>query len=394
MICGVIPQPIYGIVSEAFPVAGYRRTYYVALAGVIGGLGWGLLYVTSHMGSHALGLTVLAMALGCYANASPDVMIDAEVAEKSKAKPTSANDLHNLCAYSASVCGAIATITSGFLVQYVGVSESFGLLFCSSTMMLVPSMLHWIGELPVINFDESNSTFGDNETSKTDKDPDKDPAIDTLSSVSTASLVKKIKQETFLGISVILAISACSVAFIVVFTRGHGVVILVSLFVTVIVLCIALFLQFNVRFRLLTKVATFIFLRECFQLDTDQALFYWVTQYQHGPMISSEFVGYMATVGFCAMFLGVALYNRFLYRYSYQRIFAVATILCATAPLLDFVLVMRWNLEIDISDRMFLLIDFTINPMVRRLIYIPLCVLAARVCPAGVGKCLLSCYFT
>lgn len=356
---------------------------------MVGAFGWGLLYITSHIGSHDLGITVLAMFLGCFANASPDVMIDAAVSEQSKEKPAAAADLHALCSYSASICGATATLTSGFLVQYVGVSESFGLMFGSSAIMLVPSLLGWLGEKPVHPITPSTVPGQEKLGSRSAANPDnlECPTSATVpTSASTASLLKKIKQETFMGISIMLAFCASSIAFVVVFTNGHGIIILISIFITIAFLLVALYVQFNVRFRLLTKVATFIFLRECFQLDTDQALFYWVTQYQHGPLISSEFVGYMATVGFCAMFLGVAFYNRFLYQYSYRKIFVLSTILCAVAPLLDFILLKRWNLSVDISDRVFLLIDFTINPMVRRLIYIPLCVLAARVCPAGVGE--------
>jgi MFS family permease len=396
-------KPIYGIVSESYPIMGYRRTYYVALAGVVGSFGWGLLYITSHIGSHAVGLTVLAMFLGCFANASPDVMIDAEVHDKSKEKPSAAADLLSLSSYSASICGASATLTSGFLVQYVGVSESFGLMFGSSAIMLIPSLFGWLGEKQVNEINETKQKDISTESVNNSivEDPEKMGSGGTTSSTPTSeaeagsaanldknteTLLLKIKQETFLAISVIVAGCALSLSFIVVFTMGHRFIVLFSILVIVIFICVSLYLQFNVRFRLITKVATFIFLRECFQLDTDQALFYWVTQYQHGPLIDSEFVGYMATVGFCAMFFGVAVYNHFLTQYSYRKIFVISTILCAIAPLLDFVLLKRWNLDLNIPDRVFLLIDFTINPMVRRLIYIPLCVLAAKVCPAGVGE--------
>lgn len=392
-------QPIYGVVSMAFPICGYHRTYYVALAGIVGGIGWGILYVTSHTTSHhGLVITVLSMFLGCYANASPDVMVDAMVLQKSKERPHIAHDLHSLCSYSASLCGAFATMSSGYLVQFVGVSESYALLFMSSMIMLVPSLLGWLGETPA-HCSGINEQIDGGKTAPISNRPDgisngrthemgDDFRVSGLvvSSTDTTSLVNKIKQQTFLDISIILAVSAISLAVAVVLTVGHWHIILSTIGIIVLTICVSLYVRLNIRFRLLTRVATFIFLRECLQLDTDQALFYWMTQYERGPLISSEFVGFMATLGFGAMFLGVAFYDSFLNKYTYREIFCITTILCACTPILDFILLKRVNLKIGVPDKLFILIDFAVNPMIRRLIYIPLCGLAAKVCPSGVGK--------
>ena len=85
------------------------------------------------------------------------------------------------------------------------------------------------------------------------------------------------------------------------------------------------------------------------------------------------------------MFVGVAIFNRFLSRYSYRTIFIIAHIFTVFTALLDIVLVLRWNKMLGITDQVFILGDSIASPLVRRFISMPTCVLASRLCPAGGG---------
>ncbi len=111
---------------------------------------------------------------------------------------------------------------------------------------------------------------------------------------------------------------------------------------------------------------------------------------EDGPKFSAEFVGYINSMGYFAMFLGIGVYSRYLKRWSYRSIFITVQILLVFTNLLDLVLVTRLNLRLGIPDAVFILGDQTISPVVKRLYLMPMYVLASKVCPDGTEATLFS----
>lgn len=123
-------KPIYGFLSDGFPLWGYKRRSYLVLAGLIGCLSWVCLGTIVHDSTGALA----AILIGSGSIAVSDVVVDSIVVERSrvasKASSESDNgvanvlqtssegaDLQSLC-WSASSIGAIASAYfSGSLLQ-------------------------------------------------------------------------------------------------------------------------------------------------------------------------------------------------------------------------------------------------------------------------------------
>jgi hypothetical protein len=397
-------KPIYGILADCFPIFGYHRTYYITLAGIVGSLSW--LSLSLH--ELTLPFSILAMLLGNHATASPDVIIDACVAEKSNQYPTMASDLQSLCSGSLAVCGIIATLTSGFLIHTFGPAASFFFLTLTSAILLIPSLLGWLGEekiqffYPSPNFHSSSPSleavsfpsesisvskyhFLDHRPLVSCCEPS--PSSSSTSSHSPLSCfisteLLSLHQNLF-HLAFLITVIVLSLSLLVIFFHGHTLLLSLAIFFTIILISCNLFFFLSSDHPTLTSVALFIFLRSALQIDTDQPFFYWYTESLSGPQFSVHFVGFISTIGFIAMFLAVSLYNRYLSKYSYQHIFIVAQFLTVLTPLLDLCLIMRWNQLFGLSDQLFILGDSAISPMMRRFIAIPTCVLAAKLCPPG-----------
>jgi BT1 family len=78
-------KPVYGFVSDTFPLFGYRRRSYLVLCGIIGSLAWGTLCV-SHPGAS---LATVLLIVGSAGTACSDVVVDSIVVEASRDAPTS-----------------------------------------------------------------------------------------------------------------------------------------------------------------------------------------------------------------------------------------------------------------------------------------------------------------
>jgi hypothetical protein len=412
-------KPIYGILADCFPIFGYHRTYYITFAGIVGTISW--FSLSFH--DLSLPLSVLAMLLGNHATASPDVIIDACVAEKSNEYPHMASDLQSLCSGSLAICGIIATVTSGFLIHSFGPADAFFFLSLTSAVLLFPSLLGWLGEekvqflysptsltssvfssaLPIETSHPSESI------SATEKfhilshppllsccsprsDLSSSPAsaqssLTPLSCFLTTELLS-LHQNLFRMAFLITAI-ALALSLLTIFLHGHNHLILcIAILLSVLSISFIIISHLYQQHRTLSLVALFIFLRASLQIDTDQPFFYWYTEASDGPHFSVHFVGLISTIGFIAMFVAVAVYNRFLANYSYQQIFLAAQFVTVLTPFLDLILIMRWNHflfggYLSLSDEMFILGDSAITPMIRRFIAIPTCILASKLCPAG-----------
>lgn len=92
-------QPLYGFLSDGFPLFGYRRRSYLALSGVLGAASWLALASPGVVSTTAA--ATLACTLSSLSVAVSDVVADSIVVEKIRAKgdadPKLAGGLQSLC---------------------------------------------------------------------------------------------------------------------------------------------------------------------------------------------------------------------------------------------------------------------------------------------------------
>jgi len=110
-------------------------------------------------------------------------------------------------------------------------------------------------------------------------------------------------------------------------------------------------------------------------------MFLWYTEAEHGPHFTPQVMGALQGVGAVGLFFGVVVYNKYLTRLSYRRIFLLAQLAIALYNLSDYILVKRWNLSIGVPDIVFILGDDAFGVLVGRFFMMPMLVLSSKVCP-------------
>lgn len=118
-------KPIWGLLTDVIPVAGYRRRPYFFAAGVIG--------AASAAAVGFIGGLPAAMAVACLIGvnmgmAVASVTIDACIAKGSMEVRELGGDLQSLCGFCSSAGALIGYSSSGFVVRSLGPKGALGLL--------------------------------------------------------------------------------------------------------------------------------------------------------------------------------------------------------------------------------------------------------------------------
>ncbi|KAG0576855.1 hypothetical protein KC19_5G113400 [Ceratodon purpureus] len=118
--------------------------------------------------------------------------------------------------------------------------------------------------------------------------------------------------------------------------------------------------------------------------DISEGKFYWFNDFDVGPGFSEEFVGVIYAMGSVGTLLGVAIYHRYLRHWTFRRLLLWSQILLALSGMLDLVLVTRVNRKLLIPDTLFAVVDEAVSSAIARIKWMPLLVLAAKLCPPGI----------
>ncbi|KAL6650978.1 hypothetical protein ACP70R_009903 [Stipagrostis hirtigluma subsp. patula] len=133
-----IVKPIWGLLTDVVPVAGYRRRPYLVIAGVIGVSSMLTLSLHRELGTVPALLALTAQSAGA---AVADVTVDALVAQKSITHPPLASDMQSMCGFSSSVGALLGFSISGLLVHSIGSQGALGLLTIPSALVLSAGIL-------------------------------------------------------------------------------------------------------------------------------------------------------------------------------------------------------------------------------------------------------------
>lgn len=137
-------KPLFGFISDGFPILGYRRRPYLILSGILGALSWlamATVVSTAWAAIAAITLSSLAVAVG-------DVIVDSLVVERARRESQGdAGTLQSLAWGTSAVGGIITAYLGGLLLEYVGTRFVFGV---TATFPLIVSLVAWwIVEEPV-----------------------------------------------------------------------------------------------------------------------------------------------------------------------------------------------------------------------------------------------------
>lgn len=137
-------KPLFGFLSDGFPILGYRRRPYLVLSGLLGAIAWVAMATVVHTGWAA----VLAITLSSLSVAVSDVIVDSLVVERARRESLSdAGVLQSLAWGSSAIGGLLTAYLGGLLLEQVSTRVVFGI---TATFPLIVSVVAWlIVETPV-----------------------------------------------------------------------------------------------------------------------------------------------------------------------------------------------------------------------------------------------------
>ena len=310
-------KPLWGFVSDAVPLFGYRRKSYLALCGVLGTVGGvALATVVDDVPSAAVAFT-----LGSLSTAFADVVIDGVVVARAREaeSPAAGGALQSLCWGSVAFGGILSAYYSGSLIETNGTRFVFGVTAMFPLLIACAAAL--VREDPARDADEGSKEKGN---------------------VSPRRAARAFELGTTL------------------WSVGKR--------------------------RAIWAPALFVFLWQATP-NPGTAMFYFQTN-ELG--FQPEFLGRVALARAVAALAGVFLYNAYLKKTPLKKMFFGSAVAGASLGLTQLVLVIGLNREWGIDDRLFSLGDSVLLTVLGEISFLPVLVLAARVCPAGVEATLFA----
>lgn len=130
----------------------------------------------------------------------------------------------------------------------------------------------------------------------------------------------------------------------------------------------------------------FVFLWQA--TPTADSAFFFFTTNELG--FQPEFLGRVRLVTSLASLLGIWLFQRFLKTVPFRQIMGWSTVISATLGMTALILVTHTNRSLGIDDHWFSLGDSLILTVIGQVAFMPVLVLAARLCPEGVEATLFA----
>mmetsp|Transcript_52297 Transcript_52297/g.126450 ORF Transcript_52297/g.126450 Transcript_52297/m.126450 type:complete len:665 (-) Transcript_52297:2338-4332(-) len=329
-------KPLYGFLSDGFPLFGYRRRSYLVLAGLTGCLSYSLVgneffgIFGEGSGGDAMSgplipATVAALVLSSACIAFSDVVADGIVVQKTRdsGDPKIAGGLQSLCWGSAAIGGLLSAYFSGSLLEVMKPQDVFSIT--AVLPFMVASIALLIDEKPLPKSNEEVN--GAVELSNSAEISPFDTVQDQIDALWSA-----VKQPS------------------------------------------------------IYKPALFLFLWQSTPTSDGAFLYFLTDDLGFGP----EFLGRVRLVTALSSLFGVWLYNQYLKTKPIKDILLWSSIISAPLGMLSLLLITHANRDLGIPDTWFVAGDDVILSILGEIAFLPTLVLAARLCPPGVEAVLFA----
>ncbi len=315
-------KPLYGLVSDGFPIFGYRRRPYLLISSVLGIAAW----ISMGTWVNTPFWAIAMIAIGSLSLACSDAITDALIVQRARLEPEGdAGSLQSFSWIASSIGGIISAYLSGYLLEHFGARLVFELT--AFLPLLVGISAFAIADPPISNIFITEAIEGSDNSSQPSRN----------SQVWLSLKRNLVLREAFSTKAIWLP-------------------------------------------------AAFLF---CWQAtpSADTAFFYFTTnELDFNP----EFLGTIRFFGSWAALLGVWLFQRFFKSVPTRKIFFWTTIISTLLGLTSLLLVTHFNRNLGIGDRWFSLGDNLILTVAGRIAFMPVLVLAARLCPEGIEATLFA----
>ena len=376
-------KPFIGVASDLFPIRGYNKKYFALYSIIIGLVGCCVLLGLYHSGTAQAAIDagpeavqnfadwiVICFTAVSYEAATLDILGEGKYSELMRKYPESGSSIISF-KFGWSLLGSI--ITQSF-VGPMSDAGYFHILFWIALMLSItpfyPTVMGWIPEKKRTK-DEPGMTklcagclfdkgsFQDKKT----------PFLIITACGLAAPIMAAVTTYASLGIG--LAVSA---ALLVGFTA-------------------ATYFIFPRTFFL---VFLSIILTYCSNISIGSGLSYFYTAdakcLPDGPHFDyTYYITITGIVGSVVNFIGVILYQNFLSGWRFRSALIFTIVIGALAPMIDVIIVMRWNLKIGIPDKVFFLLGNAIfENLVGILTSIPFSSIFAKISPPGMESAVFA----
>jgi folate/biopterin transporter len=310
-------KPLYGMISDSFPIAGYRRRPYLVLSSLLGSIAWLCMAMTVKTPMAA----TIAIGLASLSVACSDAITDALVVQRARLE--SEGDAGSLQSFSwaAVSIGAISSAYfSGFILERWGTQVVFEITAALPILVAIAAFAI-----------SDRAVKADNSA---------DLATDRVATGIINPAIKHQLQQ----------------------------------------------LRQAITSKQIWLPAAFIFLWQATP-SADTAFFFFSTN-ELG--FNPEFLGTVRLATSLAGLLGVWIFQRYLKAVPMRRIFLWTTLISTILGLTSLVLITHANRILGIDDRWFSMGDSLILTVAGRIAYMPVLVLAARLCPEGIEATLFA----
>jgi len=350
-------KPAIALVSDAYPICGYKKMPYVIITTVLALIGTSLLGLGSVTTVPAI---VAALFLIFLQISSVDLLVEAKQSEEVKQKAKLGPQFFTYTWLGINMGQISAAFLVGALIHYFGPRVPYLVAAPFVALVLWPTLGNFLGERPV----------------------PRDECIGCCRLISKHPLLCSLTiMIACLIILLIMATFLLSEAHICALAIGFAAFVLASL------------LAF-IRPEIAGPIA-FYFLLGMVSFSTDGALFYFYTdaagEYPQGPHFSAYFyttgIGIATFTGITAGFIsGAELFTS----WSYRAILKVTIVLRATTQLLLVPALLRWTVRVGIPDEFWILAVTFLDQMVFAWRWIPKQVMSAHLTPQGVETTMLG----
>ena len=325
-------KPLWGFISDSVPLAGYKRKSYLAVCGFLGaGAGFSLCTVVNDVPG-----AVLAFTLGSLSTAFSDVVIDGIVVARARGESRAlSGSLQSLCWGSVAIGGIASSYFSGSLIETYGTKYVFGVSAVFPLLIACAALL--VREDPVGK--ERDEPSRKDEKRRTLEAETAD-AERTLDGKSVGAQLAELGKTLW----------------------GVG------------------------KQRRIWAPTAFVFLWQATP-NPGTAMFYFTTN-ELG--FTPEFLGRVALARSVAALVGVGVYNGYLKKVPLKKMFFWSAVVGTALGLTQLMLVTGYNREIGISDQFFSLGDTVVLTVLGEVSFLPVLVLAAKICPEGVEATLFA----
>eukprot|EP00928_Gymnodinium_smaydae_P054690 TRINITY_DN38421_c0_g1_i1.p1 TRINITY_DN38421_c0_g1~~TRINITY_DN38421_c0_g1_i1.p1 ORF type:complete len:599 (+),score=108.47 TRINITY_DN38421_c0_g1_i1:71-1798(+) len=342
-------KPLMGLLSDCFPLGGYRRLPYMAIATI------GSLLACVAVGSwHAMPLNLLLLGLFAifYQVSVSDLLSEAVYSRRIQEKPAHGPDLVSFVWGGIGLGKLVSTALVGAVIQYYSPYHAYLIALPVIGLVLIIPLFNLFEEerLPTRCFDQS----------AWDKDW---PLFLVALLLGCGSL--GLTALSLFGVALTTKVAAASI------------------------LALVVIMSFSVILNpIIANVNTFFFVQSLFAVSTHGASFFFFTdnvnQYPDGPHLSTMF--YTTAIGLVSTafsLLGMFAYSKYMKHWRYPRVLVVSNLAGTAVNLLSCIVYLRWNTRWGISDRFFVLASSAVQTAIMELAWLPGVLMNSQLCPPG-----------